>query len=174
MDFFDRWLHASICDDWSKYSFFSTQESCLGFANGVSKQGFYSLMMQFYFNCREVLSESKSLTSTEIFNSYEWAVITVIQRDIVTYKVPEYMDYLLSFIKDVQSTTINIKLIVMLCYVFAAVLFFLAFWIPYIMRLRTEIWRTDSMLILIPTEVITKDRFLKEAFEKRMTILLQN
>lgn len=43
-------------------------------------------------------------------------------------------------------------------------LIFFAVWVPYLEELSKKIWRTKGMLNMIPMDIITKDKKLKQAF----------
>ena len=56
---------------------------------------------------------------------------------------------------DYQSR-IDRRLAVFIFFVIALVIGYLAIWTPFVNRLNKEIWRTKSMLTIIPIEVILK------------------
>lgn len=173
LSFFDDWIHSSICDDWLDFPYFTSMVSCEQFSEGIAVRGLYSILTHYDFLCKQFLSNATQASITFLFNSDPWTTLEIIQRNIIFPKIYMYMDYVLSLENTLENNTLQIKVIMMLCYIFGTILFFLILWLPYVIRLRTEIWRTDSMLTLIPTDEIVGNRFLKDVFERKCELISQ-
>ncbi|MDR3548418.1 MAG: hypothetical protein P4M11_09180 [Candidatus Pacebacteria bacterium] len=171
IDFIDNWLHASMCDHWQDYDFFGNISHCQSFLYGSLTKGAYNVLMSYYVTGNQYLSSASTQTASALLNSNDWVSEQQMIRYVLLPEIQEYTSYFSNLSTDLISTTRSIKLIVILACLFGGVSLFFVLWLPYVYQLRTELLRTDSMLMLIPNDVIVKSKFLREIFEKKYAIL---
>jgi hypothetical protein len=166
-------MHGSICNKWSQFEFLKSQAACEEFLRGLPTKGTYTLLMDHLFSARKFLSDSVTLSVKTITNSAEWVSQRQLLHFILSVQLQNYNEFFLGLISGLADSTLQIKVAIMLGYVFGVIFSFIALWLPYLLQLRTEIWRTDAMLIIIPNDVICSNKFLKELFLKKNTIFNQ-
>lgn len=174
-DYANGWLHNSICSSWERFEFFNSTETCQSFLGGITITGTYSLLSDYLFVYRKLLTDMANTTtsSSNILNTDEWANERELVHYIFSVVFEEYNNYNQMRVTDEVEETTQLKVIVMLSFLFAMLFFFLTFWIPYLVRLRTELWRTDGMLILIPNDVIAHNKLLRDQFMKKNPLFTQ-
>eukprot|EP01022_Parablepharisma_sp_SALTPOND_P015546 TRINITY_DN220_c0_g1_i1.p1 TRINITY_DN220_c0_g1~~TRINITY_DN220_c0_g1_i1.p1 ORF type:complete len:1613 (-),score=140.42 TRINITY_DN220_c0_g1_i1:7189-12027(-) len=173
IDYFNKWMYNSVCDDWEKLGYFTTQSQCENFASGILVQGYYNLLMEYVFLANTLANMANIGRPREVFNSEEWISLRVMAKYLIHEKNNDYMQYIISLVADITQSAQVTTLGVALCFLMMLVIGFFVLWVPYILRLRKEICRTNAMLLLIPTEVYMGNRYLREAFDRKTIALTQ-
>jgi len=112
-----------------------------------------------------------STAPQEFFNRKDWLALRKIARYITHQKNSHYVDYIISIIEGVTNEAKIIILIALLVYITISAICFFFIWIPYTLRLKKGICRTNSMLLLIPIEVYLNNRYLREKFDQKVAAL---
>jgi hypothetical protein len=167
---FNAWMYSSICGQ-PAGSYFTNRSDCKTFAYGIVSQGYYNSLMEFVFLGSSILKRIKLQHASTILNSDDWLSMRVLVREIFSAMNVQYMNLLFVLISNTVQSTQFIMLGVMLGYVLTLIFAFLIFWVPYIIQLRLEIWRTNGMLLLIPSEVYMTSKLLRAALEKKVPML---
>jgi len=84
-----------------------------------------------------------------------------------TYIIPSIIELntlLLANINDYLGQQLYIEQIMFSVFIVVIILVFFFIWSPYLESLNNKIWRTKGMLNMIPVDIITKHKNLKEAF----------
>lgn len=171
INFINDWLHSSVCNEWSSYNFFQTQAQCSAFLYGVPTKGVYSMLLNYYVDFKEFQSKTATMSLSQLINSQTWVQEMEMVRYILVQKITEYTSYFQNLVNSLIDTTGGIKIAVLLSCIFGAIGLFLLIWMPYLYQLRTEILRTDSMLMLIPNDVIAKSKHLRDIFDKKYSLI---
>jgi len=81
------------------------------------------------------------------------------------------MENLLEGINDDFESHETTRLIIFILFLLLLLIIYIIFWIPLINKLSNDIWRTKSMLTMIPMNVISKIKevklFLKKFWSSR-------
>eukprot|EP00826_Nyctotherus_ovalis_P065042 TRINITY_DN9551_c0_g1_i1.p2 TRINITY_DN9551_c0_g1~~TRINITY_DN9551_c0_g1_i1.p2 ORF type:complete len:169 (-),score=29.88 TRINITY_DN9551_c0_g1_i1:92-598(-) len=167
-------MQSSLCDDWADYECFSSLGACESFMYGILKDGYYNTMMEFVFLTSEFLTRSNFHDAHASFSSTEWRIMSDVVEFIVHKKNEKYVDLLVDSVENITQNTHIIILIVTLVFILIAAICFLLLWLPYVLRLKEEACRTNSMLLLIPTDVYMTNKYLRGAFERKVVAFIQN
>eukprot|EP00826_Nyctotherus_ovalis_P062799 TRINITY_DN9147_c0_g1_i7.p1 TRINITY_DN9147_c0_g1~~TRINITY_DN9147_c0_g1_i7.p1 ORF type:complete len:623 (+),score=152.82 TRINITY_DN9147_c0_g1_i7:73-1941(+) len=172
--FFNEWMYDSVCANWESFSWFKTKSECDTFLSGILAQGYYNLIMEYVFMSETFLNGHKDKTPSENFATKEWNNMWPVAKHIVHTKDTQYMKYILSLMSSTTKDAQVIVLVVSLSYILVLSACFLVVWIPYMLTLKKEICRTNSMLLLIPVEVYLNNRHLRKSFENKLNSLGMN
>jgi len=173
MDYFNKWLYNSMCDNWQIYGYFKNSSECQKFGSEIPKQGYYSLLFEYVYLITSVAPKLKPPTIESTYNSEDWINLRVMAKYIFHAKNIDYMEYIIDSVADITRNANYFILWIALAFIFLLLTLFLIIWIPFMLTLQKEIVRTNAMLLLIPTEVYMGNRYLREAFEKKALSLTQ-
>lgn len=167
-------MQSSICDDWADYECFGSLDECESFMYGILKDGYYNMVMEFVFLASEFLTRNNFHDTHASFSSAEWQIMSDVVEFIVHKKNEKYVDLLVDSVENITRDTHIIILTVTLVFILITVICFLSLWLPYVLRLKEEVCRTNSMLLLIPTDIYMTNKYLRGAFERKVAAFIQN
>jgi len=171
--FTKNWLHAPICNSWDAFSLFTNKTNCEKFISGITGHGTYSLISEYIFTFRRMLSIANLRRAEEFLNSQEWVSQWQLIHYVLSVQFEKFNNYYQNQLNEQMDSTLRLKVGVLLGFTFGILFIFLAFWVPYLIQLRTELWRTDGMLVLIPNNVIFHNKLLKDLFVRKNPYLTQ-
>jgi len=173
LKFINSWLHESLCPYYKDYRMFATIDNCKTFMRNITESGAYSVIMNNYLNSNKFIAgiDFEGKNNSYFFNTKEWTAMQGFLRFMLPKLIEKYINYFVNLSKENIELAQRIKLIVLISSLCGVLIIFILLWIPYLVQLHNELIRTDSMLMLIPNEVIVKSKFLKETFEKKYGLI---
>ncbi len=169
---FNSWMFDPMCTNWESFGYFKNSSECEDFDDGLAIQGYFNLYMDYIYLAETIIAIGSKDTAY-VFNSDMWIQIRIMVRYMFHAMNQLYMDYIQNLMVDITFSAQMIFLGITLGVILLSAFVFLLFWVPHVFRLRREIARANATLLLIPLEVYIKSRFLREAFEKKVTALTQ-
>lgn len=153
-DYNDQYILAmreNLCDNLDMLKI-NVSFSCNQFISGTTNEGLHPVMINFIETIRQILLEEKE--SLANFNDTKvWNL-----ENISYYFIQPSFTYLKSSLKEsfnesYKSESMR-RLILYVCFIIFLLLVFVAIWIPFVNHMNRDIWRTKSMLTLIPMDVL--------------------
>jgi hypothetical protein len=97
----------------------------------------------------------KSIART-LANSPEMAELYMLQFRLIGDSLRHLVTRLSDLTNEYFKSTIDIKVISFVIFIVALSLAYLALWLPFVIKLSKDMWRSKSMLSIIPIEVILR------------------
>jgi len=87
------------------------------------------------------------------------------------YKIiSDFNNYEEGYLQDILGNATNLQEIILIVYLLVVVLLVLYFWVAFILKLNSEVWRTTRMITMIPLDIVNNipsiKRFLKNLIRK--------
>jgi hypothetical protein len=105
------------------------------------------------------LNETNGSTASNarvMLNSLEMRELYVLQFRFINDPLRSLVAKLTSVTNAEFNDTINIKVIAFVVFVIVIALAYLILWLPFVIKLTKDMWRSKSMLSIIPIEVIVR------------------
>ena len=84
------------------------------------------------------------------------AELYILQYRLIGDSLRYLVDKLTKLTNEYFESTIDIKVIAFVIFIVALSIAYLALWLPFVIKLSKDMWRSKSMLSIIPIEVILR------------------
>jgi len=135
---------------------------CSSFISNSAVFGLQTVMMRYFEQAKEVLKKNYIIYDNQGFISQDLLKDPLFEElYIIQFRFLHdcFRTLLETFTGSVNSgfqSTIDTRMAAFIVFIIALILAYLILWTPFVNKLNKEIWRTKSMLTIIPIEVILK------------------
>lgn len=134
---------------------------CETFVSSAPTQGLQSMLMRYFETLKETLKiyinyEDKGFKTLNLINSNYFLELYIIQFRFIQDSFRSFVNVLKTSTNGEFQGIIDTRMAAFIIFIIALAVAYLILWTPFVNRLNREIWRTKSMLTIIPIEVIMK------------------
>jgi len=144
--------------------------ACEASLNQALKLGFFNLKDQIFkmtvdqydnFIANPNPSDEDYITMFQMNDDYKEFAYKIIS---------DFNNYEEAYLQDILGNATNLQEIILIVYLLVVVLLVLYFWVAFILKLNSEVWRTTRMITMIPLDIVNNipsiKRFLKNLIRK--------
>jgi len=144
--------------------------ACEASLNQALKLGFFNLKDQIFkmtvdqydnFIANPNPSDEDYITMFQMNDDYKEFAYKIIS---------DFNNYEEVYLQDILGNATNLQEIILIVYLLVVVLLVLYFWVAFILKLNSEVWRTTRMITMIPLDIVNNipsiKRFLKNLIRK--------
>lgn len=135
--------------------------SCTTYMNYCPTQGLQSMLTQYFEGLKGTLKNyvnylDNGWPAINLINSNDFLNLYVIQFRFIKNAFRLFVSSLTDTTNNEYQSIIDTRMAAFIIFIIAIAIAYLLLWTPFVNNLNREIWRTKSMLTIIPIEVILK------------------
>ena len=122
-------------------------------------------MVRYFETLRRTLSEYQSGTlrpdterKKELISSINFEELYLIQHKFVQPLMRELVSLLVTSVEEQFISQVERRLATFICFIIALLIAFVIVWLPFVNNLNNQIYKSKSMLMIIPIEILVKMR----------------
>ena len=131
-------------------------------------------MVRYFETLRRTLSEYQSGTlppdiarKIELISSINFEELYLIQHKFVQPLMRELVSLLVTSVEEQFISQVERRLATFICFIIALLIAFVIVWLPFVNNLNNQIYKSKSMLMIIPIEILVKMRNVQKIIQSQ-------